>query len=301
MLLQYRGRFAPTPSGQLHLGSLVAAVSSYVDARAHTGQWLVRIDDIDIQRAVPGSADSILRTLERFGLHWDGEIVYQSHRQDVYSECLNRLQKSKYLFNCACSRTDIASRGRLNFLNEHVYPGTCYSNLNATDFKKYSVRVHWPQECQHIEFTDQIQGPVIQNLAIDSGDLVLQRADKVFSYPFVVAIDDAMQGITHVVRGMDLLHQTPRQIAIQKLLNFSQAKYAHVPLIVDSAGFKLGKQTQAPAVENENPSKILFKVLSFLKLNPPLEIETFSVDKQLLWAVENWNIENLARISSIVV
>ena len=302
----YRGRFAPSPTGPLHFGSLAAAVGSYLDAKKYRGTWLVRMEDLDTPRCVPGAADDILKTLEAFGLHWEGEILYQSRRSAAYEEVLHKLQTLGAAYPCSCTRKEIADSA-LYGIDGPVYPGTCRNGIPAgregrawrvrTD-KLISVRPE-PVEGHEgfdklspngslIEFTDALQGHIVQHLETEIGDFVVKRADGLFAYQLAVAVDDAFQNITHVVRGADLLHSTPRQIHLQRLLGFATPAYMHLPIAVNAQGEKLSKQTLAPAVAADDAVVTLVAVLEFLRQQPPAELRQGRVEEVLGWAVEHW-------------
>ena len=245
------GRFAPSPSGPLHFGSLVAALASWLDARAAGGRWLVRIEDLDRPRVQPGAADDILRTLERLGLYWDGEVVFQSRRTALYEEALSRLRNT-YL--CGCSRREIAdSAVSLAVDGAQVYPGTCRAGLPAgKNARALRVRVSGA-----ISFRDRVQGPLRQDLEREVGDFVLRRADGQFAYQLAVVVDDAEQGISDVVRGADLLESTPRQIYLQRLLGFPTPRYLHVPVAIDKDGDKLSKHAGARPIDRQDLQRAL--------------------------------------------
>ena len=239
----YIGRFAPSPTGPLHFGSLVAAVASFLDARAAKGRWLVRIEDLDQPRNVPGAADDILRTLERLGLTWDGEVVYQTARHSSYRDALQRLQGRTYW--CNCSRREVADSSLgLAADGAHIYPGTCRAAGLKTG-RALRVRTAADEVC----FRDRVQGEQCQVLERDVGDFVLHRADGMYAYQLAVVVDDAAQGVSDVVRGADLLDSTPRQIHLQRLLGLPAPRYLHVPAAVNAQGEKLSKQTGATAIE----------------------------------------------------
>lgn len=245
------GRFAPSPSGPLHFGSLVAALASWLDARAAGGRWLVRIEDLDTPRVRRGAADEILRTLDRLGLHWDGEVDFQSRRTTLYEEALARLRNT-YL--CGCSRREIAdSAVSLAADGAQVYPGTCRAGLPAGKAARaLRVRVQGT-----ISFVDRVQGPLNQDLEREVGDFVLRRADGQVAYQLAVVVDDADQGVTDVVRGADLLESTPRQIYLQRLLGLPTPRYLHVPIAVDARGEKLSKQTGARGIDRDDLRRAL--------------------------------------------
>lgn len=265
--VRYRGRFAPSPTGPLHLGSLVAALASWLDARAHDGAWLVRIEDIDHPRCVAGAAEDILATLAGFGLLPDEPPLWQSTRSAQYSAALDRLRDSGMLYPCGCSRKDITEalthvRQRHQTLG---YPGTCRGGLHGKPVRAWRVRV--PDAGQDtICFDDRWQGRFCQPLADDVGDFVLKRADGLWAYQLAVVVDDGDQGITDIVRGMDLLDSTPRQIHLQHLLGLPQPRYLHVPLILDAHGDKLSKQTGATAIDHRAPLAALQKAAHQLGL-----------------------------------
>jgi glutamyl-Q tRNA(Asp) synthetase len=245
---RYVGRFAPSPTGALHAGSLVAALASYLDARAHRGLWLIRIEDIDEGRAVPGAAEEILRQLAWLGMHSDREVVWQSRRKALYQAAYEDL--AAHAYPCGCNRREIAD-SRLGFAPDGaaIYPGTCRAGL-APGRSPRSLRLRVPDPGQDvITFADRFAGTVSQRLAGESGDFVLKRADGYWAYQLAVVVDDAEQGVTDVVRGADLLESTPRQIYLQRLLGVPTPRYLHVPVVRNSVGEKLSKQTGAVAVQ----------------------------------------------------
>ena len=262
--MTYRGRFAPSPTGPLHFGSLVAAVASWLDARASSGQWLVRIEDVDRPRTVPGAADEILRTLEALGLHWDGEVVYQSARLERYEEALRRLRAAGHVYRCRCSRREIADSA-VHGIEGAIYPGTCRDRAVPAG-ESAAERVIAPDES--ILFDDRVQGTIAQKVAREIGDFVLKRRDGLHAYQLAVVVDDAEAGITDVVRGADLLWSTPRQIALQRALGYPSPRYLHVPVAADRDGEKLSKQTHAPPVDAANGAAELRRVLRFLGQRP---------------------------------
>ncbi|MBI5430338.1 MAG: tRNA glutamyl-Q(34) synthetase GluQRS [Nitrosomonadales bacterium] len=294
----YRGRFAPSPTGPLHFGSLAAAVGSYLDAKHHHGNWLVRMEDLDIPRCVPGAADDILRTLEAFGLHSDEPVLYQSQRTAAYEAALHRLQASGAVYPCCCTRKEIADSA-LHGIEGLVYPGTCRNGIpQGREARAWRVRTDLhpsPSSLppSQVGFTDALQGRMTQHLESEIGDFVVKRADGLFAYQLAVVVDDAFQHITHVVRGADLLASTPRQIYLQQLLEMYTPAYAHLPVAVNAQGEKLSKQTLAPAITTEDTAAILVKVLEFLRQQPPAELRQGSVEEVLNWAVANWRPGNL--------
>lgn len=292
-----RGRFAPSPTGPLHFGSLVAAVGSFLDARSQGGEWLVRIDDLDQPRTVAGMADDILRTLAAFGLAWDGEIVYQSRREGLYRAALAELEKSGAVYACACSRKEIADSA-IAHDGALIYPGTCRAGL-APGKTARAVRLRVAERT--VEFADGVQGRIHQRLAQEVGDFVIRRADGLFAYQLATVVDDAAQGVTQVVRGSDLLDSTPRQIYLQTLLGLPVPAYAHLPVAVDARGEKLGKQTLAPPVSDRPPVLVLHEVLRFLGQQPPAELRQTDLDSFWRWAVENWRREKIPPLHTIQI
>jgi len=254
----YVGRFAPSPTGPLHFGSLVAALASWLDARAAEGRWLVRIEDLDAPRTLPGAADDILRTLERLGLGWDGPVLYQSQRSANYKAALESLDT----YWCGCTRREIAdsSIGRASD-GAQIYPGTCRAGLAPGKTPRALRLCTGPEE---VVFTDRVQGPQRQVLEREIGDFVLLRADGQFAYQLAVVVDDAEQGVTDVVRGADLLDSTPRQIYLQRSLGYATPRYLHVPAAVNAAGDKLSKQTGARPVNTARKSEELRRALVLL-------------------------------------
>ena len=275
---------------------MVAAVGSFLDARSHGGTWLVRIDDLDPPRSVAGAAGAILRCLDAFGMHWDGEVVYQSTRSDAYHAALHQLRQSGRTYPCACSRKEISDAG-LAGVEGVVYPGTCRNGL-AAGREARALRVRTGGAV--VEFHDGLQGHVRQALQDEIGDFVVYRADHVFAYHLACAVDDAEQGITDVVRGADLIASTPRQIYLQKLLGLPTPAYLHLPVAVNSAGEKLSKQTRAPAVDEPHPTDTLDRVLRFLGHAPPAAVRGKTLDDLWAWAIQNWRRENLPRARSII-
>ena len=270
----YVGRFAPSPTGDLHFGSLVAAVASFLQARHAKGRWLIRIDDIDPPREVPGSTIAILRDLDRLGFKSDGQVLYQSTRTEAYRSAVEILLRQEQAYWCGCTRKDLpASR---------VYPGTCRNGL-ATGKSPRAVRLR--VDSAIIEFTDLIQGNIRENLETTTGDFVIQRADGLPAYQLAVVIDDAYQGITDVMRGADLLNSTARQIHLQHCLELKSPSYAHIPLAMHGDGKKLGKRYGSDPVASVPPVEALFLALKFLGQSPPQGMEL----KQLwAWAIEHW-------------
>ena len=258
------GRFSPSPTGPLHFGSLVAAVASWLDARAAGGQWHLRIEDVDATRTVPGAEDEIFRALDSLGLHWDGPIVRQTARTARYEEALASLRDRGLVYRCRCSRKEIADSGT-HGIDGIVYPGTCRELALGIDVAG-AERLRVDEE--PIEFEDRLQGPQSQQLARDVGDFVVKRRDGLFAYQLAVVVDDADLGVTDVVRGADLLDSTPRQIALQRALGLPTPRYLHIPAATRS-GEKLSKQTLAPALDAAEGSKLIARALAFLGQEVP--------------------------------
>ncbi len=291
----YRGRFAPSPTGPLHFGSLVAAVASYLQAKNKGGEWQVRMEDLDTPRNVPGAADEILNALETFGFEWDGEVIYQSHRGDIYRATLNQLAAQGATFPCACSRKEIADSSLLG-IEGPIYPGICRNGLAAArNARAIRVRVGDTK----IEFTDLIQQSIAQNLATEIGDFVLRRADGIVAYQLAVVVDDAAQGITEIIRGADLLASTPRQIFLQRLLGFTSPCYGHLPVATNRAGEKLSKQTLAQAIDVNDSTALLFDALTFLGQAPLAELRRSSQKTLWDWALGHWSLVKVPGVRSI--
>lgn len=285
----YRGRFAPTPSGPLHFGSLVAAMGSYLDARARQGEWLLRIEDVDPPRVVAGAEEAILRTLEAYGFAWDGDIVRQSQRTDLYQHALDQLIDAGHVHGCVCSRKTLAEQARLG-VDGLVYPGTCRGRLpRGGEAQRLYVAD------TRVIFSDALLGRVACNMAGECGDFVLKRADGVFTYQLAVVVDDAAQGITHVVRGADLLASTPRQIVLQAALAYPQPHYRHLPVVLDAQGCKLSKQTLATALDDRNPLPALHAAAQFLGMSPG---KMATPDAFWQWAITAWRLARLPAIRS---
>lgn len=286
----YVGRYAPSPTGPLHVGSLVAAVGSFLEARTRNGRWLLRIEDVDTPRIVPGAADGILRTLEGFGFTWDGTVVWQSARRAAYEAALARLRAEEWLFPCACTRRELADSA-LARDGARLYPGTCRTGLPpGRAAHAWRVRV-----TGRVDFDDRIQGPQHEDLEREVGDFVVLRADGVFAYQLAVVVDDAEAGVTDIVRGADLLGSTGRQIHLQHLLGLPTPDYAHLPVVVNAAGEKLSKQTLATAIDTLAPASALHTALGFLGQCPPAELARASVPEVWAWAVAHWRLAAVPR------
>lgn len=287
----YVGRFAPSPSGPLHFGSLVAAVGSFCEARVHGGRWLLRMEDVDAPRCVPGAAEDILRTLEDFGLTWDGEVVWQHRRLDAYREALAGLAAQGRVYGCGCTRKEIADSA-LARDGGHVYPGTCRAGLPpGREARSFRLRV----PAREVRFEDAVQGPMVEEVSQAVGDFVLRRADGLFAYQLAVVVDDAAAGVTHVVRGADLLDSTARQIVLQACLGLPRPGYAHLPVVVNAAGEKLSKQTRAAAVGRGSPGPALVGALDFLGQAPPPELARARAAEIWQWALDAWRLDRVPR------
>ncbi len=289
----YIGRFAPSPTGPLHFGSLVAAVASHLEAKAHHGNWLVRMEDLDKPREIKGAADDILHTLENFSFEWSGNVIYQSQRESLYAEALDVLENQNFLYPCTCTRKEIADSSHTQGIDGLIYPRNC-----LTQPIKSNAPIAWrvKTDGKPIVFEDEIQGSIEQILNRDIGDFILKRADGLFAYQLAVVVDDAAQNITHIVRGADLLDSTPRQIYLQKLLDLNSPHYAHVPVVTNSQGEKLSKQTLAKPVEKNTANLSLFDALKFLGQQPPVEIRSASLSELWQWALANWQLENIPKL-----
>jgi glutamyl-Q tRNA(Asp) synthetase len=293
-MARYRGRFAPSPTGPLHFGSLVAAVGSFLEARTRGGKWLVRMEDLDPPRIVPEAAADILRTLEACGMEWDGPVACQSTRHDAYHVALHRLRQAGRVYPCACSRREIADSA-ISGTEGPVYPGTCRKGVAES---RTARAQRLDTRGAAVEFDDALQGRIACRLDQEYGDFVLYRADGIYAYQLAVVVDDAEQGITDVVRGADLLGSTPRQIYLQQLLGLPRVRYGHLPVAVNERGEKLSKQTFAAPVDAARPLPALVAVLSFLGQQPPRPLARGAVPELWKWAIENWNLGRVPRITS---
>ncbi len=290
--IPYIGRFAPSPTGPLHLGSLFTALASYLEARAQQGIWLLRIDDLDTPRNVPGAADSILRTLEAFGMTWDQEVSYQSRHLDAYLEALEVLASHDLTYHCICSRKFLAES------HNSTYPNFCRDRPTPSS-NDFALRIK--TNMLDISFDDQLCGHISQNIGVEHGDFIIKRKDRIIAYQFAVVIDDHLQNITHVLRGADLLDSTIKQLYLHQCLNLNTPRYLHVPVLTGINGTKLSKKDHAPAVTQENSHLTLFKLLQLLQQNPPVELQNSSCEQLLQWAIKNWDVFKLSRISCIPV
>lgn len=283
----YIGRFAPSPTGPLHFGSLVTATASFLDARSHGGKWLVRMEDLDKPREVAGAAKDILNTLESFGFYWDDEVLFQSQRTQFYQNTLEQLQSSNLAYACGCSRKEINASATLG-IDGPVYPGFCRQGLAAGKQPgTWRLRVN----DQPLSFQDLIQGEQSQVLSQQVGDFVIRRADGLFAYQLAVVVDDTLQGVTHIVRGADLMDSTPRQLFLQQQLGFTTPAYAHIPIATNLQGEKLSKQTRAQPVKHRDSGAVLCGVLRYLGLQPPGELTQVPLDELWSWAVQHWMVQ----------
>jgi glutamyl-Q tRNA(Asp) synthetase len=288
----YRGRFAPSPTGPLHFGSLVCAVASYLQAKSQGGEWLVRMEDIDPPREPEGAADDILRTLEAYGLCWDEQVVWQSTRRDAYEEALLRLDQQKLTYPCTCSRKQI--REAANRTHKNIYPETCRSQVFTRS--PHAIRVQ--TEFQDIQVNDVIQGIYSQNIREHVGDFVVKRVGGYYAYQLAVVIDDAEQNITEIVRGSDLLDNTPRQIYLQQLLDYPQPQYIHIPIATKN-GDKMSKQTKAPPVKSRNPVETSVQALMFLGQRIPDQWQWASIEELWQWAESHWDLSAVPKVLSL--
>ena len=291
---RYRGRFAPSPTGRLHFGSLVAAMASYADARHHRGTWLVRIEDVDLPRTRPRAADAILAALERYGFEWDEDVWRQSTRTAAYEAALAKLVADGAVYRCVCTRRELATHPQ-GPIGERVYAGTCRNGIGDRDASRAALRVRVPGDC--VAFVDRVFGERRQRLDVDVGDFVVRRSDALFAYQLAVVVDDAAQRVTDVVRGADLLASTPRQILLQRMLGVATPRYLHVPVAVDASGHKLSKQTQAAALP-PTPLPALLAAWRFLgQVAPPEPLG--SVREFWSWAAASWRVARIASVATM--
>lgn len=289
----YIGRFAPSPTGPLHFGSLIAAVASYLQARANKGLWLLRIEDIDPPREQTGAAVAIIAALERYGFEWDGKTIFQSANHEAHESALRSLIDRDLAYPCRCSRRNLAEapRGPLGT----IYPGTC---RNGCEMGESAIRLRTNDE--EISFDDALQHRISQRLESESGDFVIRRRDGLIAYHLAVVVDDQIQGITEVVRGIDLMDSTPRQIWLQRLLGYPTPSYMHIPVITHPDGAKLSKLTGAPDISRDFVGKTLGNALLALGQSPPLDLARRPLEDIWSWAIENWQVEGLAGHKAIV-
>lgn len=290
----YRGRFAPSPTGPLHFGSLVAAVGSYLQAKCQHGTWLLRFEDLDLPRNQDGAVDSILRCLEAHGLYWDETPLYQSQRLSLYQDALQQLEQQGQLFYCTCSRKQLQQTQ----IHTGIYPGSCRQRKQPPVARQYAIRIQVPD--QTIHFVDAIMGEQSQQLAREVGDFVLYRADRIIAYQLAVVVDDHAQGISEVVRGADLLDNTARQIYLQRQLHYAQPNYCHLPVVNNARGEKLSKQTGASAVDNRAALANLGRVMVFLgQVDNLASIEPCATLAEFWqWAQSIWRLQTIPREGS---
>jgi glutamyl-Q tRNA(Asp) synthetase len=284
----YIGRFAPTPSGYLHFGSLVAALASYLDARSAGGKWLMRMEDLDPPREVPGAQSAILQTLERYGFEWDGELVRQSDRHDVYQEVINRWFSYGLAYACTCSRKQLEGF-------DGIYPGFCRDAGHSPE--NAAIRIRVPE--LEYRFTDRVQGEFHQHLGRDVGDFVIRRRDGLYAYQLAVVLDDGWQGVTDIVRGADLLDSTPRQLYLQELLGLPQPRYLHIPLITQPDGHKLGKSYRSPPLPADQATPLLLRALRASGQPAPDELQNAAPRQVLDWGIEHWNADFIPRVGAL--
>jgi glutamyl-Q tRNA(Asp) synthetase len=289
---KYIGRFAPSPTGLLHFGSLVTAVGSFLQARSQHGKWYVRIEDLDPPREMPGSTMQILHTLESYGLHWDGEILYQSRRHISYHDAVAYLIRRSSAYPCGCSRREIKAIAELGPFG-FIYPGSCRSRRQQTD---EDVNIRVIAQDGIIEFTDENLGYLNQNLKSELGDFIIKRRSGLYAYQLAVVVDDAYQGITQVVRGADLVDSTARQIFLQQSLGLPTPRYLHLPIATDIKGNKLSKQSHATPIAIDRPLPHLIAALRFLNQNPPSELIDANLNEFWHWAIEHWSIIKVPKI-----
>lgn len=284
--MPYIGRFAPSPTGPLHFGSLLAAVASYLDAHSNNGKWLIRMEDLDPPREMANAQQRILEALDVYQLYSDAPIVYQSDRDSLYQSALDRLIHNDLVFPCTCSRKQLSAVNGIHF-------GNCHSDISSP-----AIDFAWRFNCQSINaecktetevsFNDALQGQFKQSLQQDIGDFVVKRKDLLWAYQLAMVVDDYQQGVTHVVRGIDLIDSTLRQNMLQNALGYPIPQYAHIPVACAENGQKLSKQNLAPALDLENPAANLWRALSWLRQEPPKNLQSASVKELLAWGIAHW-------------
>ena len=294
----YIGRFAPSPTGPLHFGSLIAAVASYCDARKNNGKWLLRMEDLDKPRTVKGAADTILHQLETFGFEWDGPVLYQSQRDSLYNEALEILKAKQLIYPCTCTRKEINDSSTSFGIEGVIYPGTC---LLQTIKPNAPIAWRIKTNASKISFKDAIQGDISQTLSTDIGDFILKRADDLFAYQLAVVVDDAAQGITNIVRGADLLDSTPRQVYLQRMLGYQTPDYAHIPVAANAAGEKLSKQTLAKPIMDQCAIELMINALYFLGQRPDNSLKNAALKDIWHWAISHWDIQRVPKARAIPV
>ena len=290
---RYVGRFAPSPTGPLHFGSLVAAVASYLQARVNDGLWLLRIEDIDPPREQPGASKAIINSLERYGFEWDGDIIFQSGSGAAHEAALASLSDRNLAYRCQCSRRDLmdAPRGALGV----IYPGSCRNGCDADD-----AAIRLLTNDSEIAFDDLLQGHIAQHLESESGDFIIRRRDGLIAYHLAVVVDDEMQAVTEIVRGIDLMDSTPRQIWLQQLLGYRTPAYAHIPVVTHADGDKLSKLTGAPGLSLHEVERTLVEALGALQQQPPSDLAQSTREEIWSWAVENWELGKICGHEAVV-
>ena len=292
--MTYRGRFAPSPSGHLHFGSLLAATASYLQARKHNGEWWVRIEDIDPPREVKGASQLIIETLKDYGFNWDS-LSYQSERLDIYQQYTDSLLQNEQAYYCGCSRKEIIQNNKDNNQSATFYPGTCRDGLLGKTARSIRIKIAKSE----ITIDDAIQGVHALNLNKSLGDFIVKRADGLFSYQLAVAIDDSLQNMTQIVRGYDLHESSFSQKYIQQTLDLNQPTYAHIPVAVSHSGKKLCKQHAAKSIATEHPQTVLWQALQCLNQQPPPQLKTQNITQLWKWSFENWDINKIPQIQSV--
>jgi len=286
----YRGRFAPSPSGSLHFGSLITALASFLDAKKNNGTWLVRIEDIDPPREKPGASDNILKTLDAFGLHWDEPVLFQSQQSQHYLDVISELFTQQQSYYCCCTRAQIKMLGG-------IYQGHCRQLFQPKLDSAIRVKNDLPID----SYQDLIQGQVTCDHALAQEDFTIFRKDGLFAYQLAVVVDDIQQNISHVIRGCDLLTPTLRQLSFYQILKQNAPIFAHIPLAITEQGYKLSKQNKAPAIDNNHPQPALFSALDFLGQMPPSELKTYPVNDIISWAIESWQLNLVPKCREIKV
>ncbi|PSW18546.1 glutamyl-Q tRNA(Asp) ligase [Photobacterium sanctipauli] len=286
----YIGRFAPSPSGPLHFGSLVAALGSYLQAQSQQGSWLVRMEDLDPPREMAGAADDILHTLEAYGLHWDGSVMYQSQRHEAYQAQIEQWLAHGQAYYCQCTRKQIKEAGGF-------YPGTCRELQQPAANSAIRLKVDEPVTY----FVDRRHGRIEIPAALAQEDFIIRRRDGLYAYNLAVVLDDIEQGVTEVVRGADLIEPTGRQIGLYRLLGQTEVSYLHLPLAVTENGNKLSKQNHAPAIDKTAPKPALMAAMRFLGMTPPDDLLASNIDDILRWGSENWQLESLPDSTAVTL
>lgn len=295
MSITYRGRFAPSPSGPLHFGSLITALGCALDAHAHGGEWRLRIDDLDPPRVAPGAVDAILCALEAFGFEWQGAVQYQHNRREAYEAALTKLTDLGMVYPCACTRREIAD-SVVSQRGAAIYPGTCRLGI-APGKTRQALRLN--TQGAHVTLHDRLQGALTLDLERDVGDFVIKRADGLFAYQLAAVVDDAELGVTDIVRGADLVDSSLRQVYLQTLLQLPTPRYLHLPVAVNALGEKLSKQTLAPPLDVQHPGPALVRALAFLNQAPPPALAHASVAEIWAWARAQWDVNSLPAMRTL--